>query len=79
MVDYIKLIKAYVFDYRLKKAKKKALAISKKKHCRCLVVVINKRPVTITMQQVRTLIRQKKLRKGLTADDVRKRALFQCM
>ncbi len=79
MVNFKKLIKALIFDYRLKRAKKKALKLCKKTHCKYLVLVMDKKPVAISMKQVRQLIKQKRLRRGITADNVRKLALFECL
>lgn len=68
--------KALVFDWRLKRAKKKAAngaALYRKKF---LVVVFDGKPVVVSMQGIKKLIRQHRFSKDFTAEKAMKCALF---
>lgn len=74
-----KYFKAIVFEWRLKRAKKKAdrdAALYGKKF---LVVVFGGKPVVVSMQGIKKLIRQHRFTKGFTAGKAEKCALHVAM
>lgn len=72
IIDYLR---ARIFDWRknraVKQAKRDAATYGKK----FLVVVWDKRPVCVTMQAVKTLIRQRRL-VGITPEKIQQQAIF---
>lgn len=72
IIDYFR---ACVFDWRKRRAIKQAQREADLLGKKFLVLVYNKRPVVLSMQGVRKLIRQKKFR-GLTAEKAREIAIY---
>lgn len=72
IVDYFR---ARLFDWRknnaIKQAKRDAARLGKK----FLVIVWDKRPVCVSMQAVKTLIRQRRL-VGITPEKIQQQAIF---
>lgn len=71
-----KYFKALVFEWRLKRVRKKAdndAALYGKKF---LVVVFGGKPVVVSMQGIKKLIRQHRFREGFTAEKAEKCALY---
>lgn len=69
--------RAVVFDFRLSHCRREAdrlRALSGKKH---LVIVLNRRPVVISKQNIKDLIRDGFYRKGVTAADIEARAIYR--
>lgn len=69
--------RAVVFDFRLSHCRREAerlRALSGKKH---LVIVLNRRPVVISKQNIKNLIRDGFYRKGVTAADIEARAIYR--
>ena len=72
MVTFIKkLVRATVFEWRRKRAIKKA-----QKDANLLVLVQNGKPVVVSMQGVKKLIRCHRFAKGFTAEKAREIALY---
>lgn len=71
-----KLIKSYIFDIRFwlekRKARRKADLYGKK----YLVLVFEGKPVAVSMQGIKSLIRQKRFKKGFTAETAVKLAIY---
>ena len=71
-----KYFKALVFEWRLKRAKKKAQHDAALYGKKFLVVVFGGKPVVVSMQGIKTLIRQHRFAKSFTAEEAKKCALF---
>lgn len=76
MVTLIHYLRARIFDWRKKLAISEAQASADLYRKKFLVLVWHGRPVCVSMQGVRQLIRQKRLR-GLTAEKARRIAIFE--
>lgn len=77
MVTFIKkLVRATVFEWRRKRAIKKAQKDANLLRCRFLVLVQNGKPVVVSMQGVKKLIRCHRFAKGFTAEKAREIALY---
>jgi ribosomal protein L15E len=79
MVDFQKLIKAWLFDYRKNRAIKKAQKLATLNRRKYLVLVSAGKPVVVSMQGVRKLIRQHRFTKGFTAEKAREIAIFEAL
>lgn len=73
IIDYLR---ARIFDWRKKLAIREAQASADLYRKKFLVLVWHGRPVCVSMQGVKKLIRQKRFR-GLTADKARQIAIFE--
>lgn len=71
-----KYFKALVFDWRLKRAKRKAQKDATLYGKKFLVLVFGGKPVVVSMQGIKTLIRQHLFSKDFTAEKAVKCALF---
>lgn len=71
-----KYFKALVFEWRLKRAKKKAASDAALYGKKFLVVVFGGKPVVVSMQAIKKLIRQHRFREGFTAEKAEKCALY---
>lgn len=75
MVNFIsKLTRAWLFEWRKKRAVKQAQHDANTYRRKYLVLVKNGRPVVVSMQGVKKLIR---FAKGFTAETARKIAIFE--
>lgn len=72
----IKYFKALVFEWRLKRAKEKAASDAALYGKKFLVVVFGGKPVVVSMQGIKKLIRRHMFSKGFTAEKAVKCALF---
>lgn len=79
MVDIKKLIKAWLFDYRKNRAIRKAQKLASLNRRKYLVLVSGGKPVVVSMQGVRKLIRQHRFTKGFTAEKAREIAIFEAI
>ena len=71
-----KYFKALVFDWRLKRAKKKAQHDATLYGKKFLVLMFGGKPVVVSMQGIKKLIRQHRFAKGFTAEKAEKCALY---
>lgn len=77
MVTFIKkLVRATVFEWRRKRAIKKAQKDANLLRRRFLVLVQNGKPVVVSMQGAKKLIRCHRFAKGFTAEKAREIALY---
>lgn len=77
MVTFIKkLVRSTVFEWRRKRAIKKAQKDANLLRRRFLVLVQNGKPVVVSMQGVKKLIRCHRFAKGFTAEKAREIALY---
>lgn len=77
MVTFIKkLVRATVFEWRRKRAIKKVQKDANLLRRRFLVLVQNGKPVVVSMQGVKKLIRCHRFAKGFTAEKAREIALY---
>lgn len=69
--------RAVVFDCRLRHCRREAdrrRALSGQKQ---LVIVLNRRPVVVSKQHVRQLVREGMYRRGVTAADIEAKAIYR--
>lgn len=69
--------RAVIFECRLRHCRREAdrrRAISGQKQ---LVIVLNRRPVVVSKQHVRQLVREGMYRRGVTAADVEAKAIYR--
>lgn len=69
--------RALVFDFRLAAARRKAnrrAALSGRKH---LVVIFDRRPIVISKQRVKALVKAGEFKKGVTAADIEAKAVYR--
>ena len=79
MVDFQKLIKAWLFDYRKNRAIKKAQKLATLNRRKYLVLVSAGKHVVVSVQGVRKLIKQHRFTKGFTAEKAREIAIFEAL
>ena len=71
-----KYFKARIFEWRLKRAKKKAASDAALYGKKFLVMVFDGKPVVVSMQGIKKLIRQHRFAKVFTAEKAEKYALY---
>lgn len=76
MVNLKKLFAAYLFEWRRHRAIKKAQREANLQRRKYLVLVQNGKPVVVSMQGIKKMIRQHRFTKGLTADTACKIAIY---
>lgn len=76
IIDYFR---ACVFDWRKKKAIKQAKKSAELYRKKYLVLVHNGRPVCVSMQGIKQLIRQHRFTQGFTAEKARQIAIFEAV
>lgn len=76
MVSMIKLIKDLVFAWRYRRAVKKAKRLSRLFGMKYFVILLNGKLKVVPKQAIKELVRTHRFRKGVTAADIEKRALF---
>jgi hypothetical protein len=72
----VKFFKALVFDFRLRHCRREAdrrRALSGQKQ---LVITLNRRPMVVSKQHIKSLVREGMYRKGVTATDIEKAAIY---
>lgn len=72
----IRKIQKILFTRRLKKAKKEALDRQAQTGRKQYVIVLRGCPRVISKQQMQILIRRRRFKKGITIQDIEKKALF---
>ena len=78
MVTFIKkLVRATVFEGRRKRAIKKAQRDANQLRRKFLVLVMDGKPVVVSMQGIKKLIRCHRFAKGFTAEKARKIAIYE--
>ncbi len=71
--------RAVVFDFRLSHCRREAdrlRALTGKKH---LVIVMNRRPVVISKQNIKNLVRDGFYRRGVSAADIEAKAIYRTL
>lgn len=76
MQRLFEFLRAILFDWRKNRAIRKARRSAELHRKKFLVLVLHGRPVCVSMQGVKKLIRQKRL-PGLTAEKARQIAIFE--
>lgn len=72
----VKFFKALIFDFRLRHCRREAdrrRALSGQKQ---LVITLNRRPMVVSKQHIKSLVREGMYRKGVTAADIEKAAIY---
>ena len=78
MVTFIqKLVRSTVFEWRRKRAIKKAQRDANQLRRKFLVLVIDGKPVVVSMQGIKKLIRCHRFAKGFTAEKARQIAIYE--
>lgn len=72
----IQLIKDFIFSWRYKRAVKKAVEVQQLTGRRQFVVMYNGKPVVVSKRRIRKLVSMHCFQKGLTVQDIERRALF---
>lgn len=75
----IKYFKALLFDWRVKRAIRKARKNANTYRKKYMVLVFKGKPVVISMQGLKHLIRMHRFSKGLTAEKAHKMAIYIAM
>ena len=80
MIDKIThFFRAVVFDFRARRAIRRAQRSANLHRRKFLVLVWNGRPHVVSMQGVKKLIRQHRFSKGFTAETARRLAIFEAV
>lgn len=74
-----KYLQALLFDWRLARAKRKATRHANLYGKKFLVLVFGGKPVVVSMQGIKSLIRQHRFKRGFTAQQAEKIAIFTAM
>ena len=69
-------IQKIIFNWRYKRAVRKADKLHKSTKRKYLVILLDGKPVAVSKRKVRTLVATRKFRKGVTVADIEKRALY---
>lgn len=75
----IKYLKALVFDWRKKRAIEKAQKSANLYRKKFIVIVFNDKPVVVSMQGLKKMIRTHRFSKGLTTEKINKIAIYTAM
>ena len=70
------IIQKIIFNWRYKRAVRKADKLHKSTKRKILVVVLNGKPVVLSKRKVRTLIATRYFRRGTTVRDIEDRAIY---
>lgn len=77
MVNFVKrLVRATIFEWRRKRAIKKAQKDANLLRRKFLVLVMDGKPVVVSMQGIKKLIRCHRFAKGFTAEKAREIAIY---
>jgi hypothetical protein len=71
-----RLIKDLIFAWRYKRAVKKAVELSKLYGMKFYVICLNGKIKIVPKRAIRDLVARRRFRKGVTVQDIEKRALF---
>ncbi len=72
----IKLIKRIIFALRYKRAVRRAIRFHQITGLKHLVIIINRKPVTVSKRDLKNLIKRHRFKKGVTVQDIESKALF---
>ena len=72
----IELIKSIIFAWRYKRAVRKAKQLSELTGLRYWVIYLNGGLKVVPKKAIKELVKNRRFRKGVTVDDIEKRALF---
>ncbi len=73
----IKFFRALIFDFRLRHCRREAdrrKALSGQKQ---LVITLNRRPMVVSKQHLKQLVREGMYRRGVTAADIERTAIYR--
>lgn len=71
-----KLIKDCLFAWKYRRAVKKAIKLSKLYGMKFYVIYLNGRLKVVPKKNIKELVARRRFRKGVTVQDIEKRALF---
>ena len=72
----IQLIKDIIFGWRYKRAVKKAVKVEHITGRKQFVIMYDGKPVVVSKKKIRNLVATRYFRKGITVQEIEKRALF---
>lgn len=72
----IELIKRIIFAWRYKRAVRKAKQLAELTGLRYWVIYLNGGLKVVPQKAIKELVKNRRFRKGVTVDDIEKRALF---
>ncbi|MCQ5074177.1 hypothetical protein NE648_08975 [Alistipes shahii] len=72
----IQLIRRLIFAWKYKRAVRTATRLAELTGMRYLVIYLNGSLKVVPKQTIRELVRRHRFRKGVTVDDIERRALF---
>ncbi len=72
----IQFIKDIIFEWRYKRAVRKAVEVQNLTGRKQFVIMYNGKPVVVSKKKIRSLVSTHFFRKGLTVHDIEKCALF---
>lgn len=72
----IQLIKDLIFGWRYKRAVRKALRFQRLTGRKQFVIAYKGKPVVVSKKKIRTLVATHTFTKGITVQDIERRALF---
>lgn len=72
----IELIKRIIFAWRYKRAVRKAKQLAELTGLRYWVIYLNGGMKVVPKKAIKELVKNRRFRKGVTVDDIEKRALF---
>lgn len=72
----IKFFKALIFDFRLRHCRREADRRRAISGCKQLVITLNRRPIVVSKQHIKRLVREGVYRKGVSAADIEKSAIY---
>ena len=72
----VKYFKAWLFDWRLKRAIRKADRSARTYRRKYIVIVFDGRPVCVSSQGIKKLIKQHRFMRGVTYDTILQRAAY---
>lgn len=72
----VKFFKALIFDFRLRHCRREADRRRTLSGQKQLVITLNRRPIVVSKQHIRQLVREGMYKKGVTAADIEKAAIY---
>ncbi len=72
----LKFLKALIFDFRLRHCRREADRRRSLSGQKQLVITLDRRPVVVSKQHIKRLVREGVYRKGVTAADIEKAAIY---
>lgn len=72
----ISLIKRIIFAFRYKRAVQRAIRFKKITGLKHLVIILNSKPITVSKCDLKNLVKRHRFKKGVTVQNIERKALF---